>query len=409
MDITRRTLIGSGALAVLAACSESGGSTTPASTARSSIPSASPTVAGSATSATVGSATATPTATSTAIPKLSVETAASGLEYPWDLVFVDDAVVFTQRTGVLSVLRDGKVATITADLDDVQVSGEGGLLGLELSPDFASDRRVIACFNTTAGDIKVVPLALSDDLMSATRLSPLLTGIPENPSGQHSGCRPRIGSDGLLYIGTGDTASGTHPQDLDSLGGKVLRLGADGSVPAGNPWAAGPGSRRFVWSRGHRNVQGLAVQPGTGRMFSVEHGTSVDDEVNLLAKGANFGWNPVVNGSYNQDVPMTDTSIDGVRAAVWSSGDPTIATSGADFATGAEWGGYAGRLMVACLKGQRLLAMQVRGNGTIGDVHEVPELAGFGRLRTARLGPDGALWVTTSNGGDDKLLRVTPA
>ncbi len=144
-------------------------------------------------------------------------------------------------------------------------------------------------------------------------------------------------------------------------------------------------------------------------MFSVEHGTSVDDEVNLLAKGANFGWNPVVNGSYNQDVPMTDTSIDGVRAAVWSSGDPTIATSGADFATGAQWGGYAGRLMVACLKGQRLLAMQVRGNGTIGDVHEVPELAGFGRLRTARLDPDGALWVTTSNGGDDKLLRVTPA
>lgn len=401
--LTRRALIGSGALA-LAACSsegEGGASPVPSATTSSTSSPASPAAASS-------TATPKPTATSTAIPALKVETAADGLEFPWDLVFVDDAVVFTERPGRLKVLRDGQASQVEVDLD-VAARGEGGLLGIEASPDFASDRRVLVCYNSTAGDVRIVPLELSDDLRRARRLEPLLAGLPANPSGRHSGCRPRLGPDGMLYVGTGDTARGPVPQDMDSLGGKVLRLRLDGSVPDDNPWADARGSRRYLWTLGHRNVQGLAVQPGTGRIYSAEHGPGIDDEVNLLARGANHGWNPVGSGTYDETVPMTDPAIKGARPAVWSSGDPTLATSGIDFVTGAAWGGYSGRLFVACLKASRMLALQLRSDGTVAGASEVPELSSYGRLRTPRLDPSGTLWVTTSSGAGDKLLRVTPA
>ncbi|MGO4957428.1 PQQ-dependent sugar dehydrogenase [Luteococcus sp. Sow4_B9] len=399
MRLTRRTaLVGTGA-ALLAGC----GTTTEPD------PGQRPTR--SATGGQSTSATPSPASRSTAsgsIPELDVEVMADGLENPWGLGFLDDAVVFTERPGRVAVLRDKKVSPIAVELD-VVATGEGGLTGLAVSPGFDRDRRIVVSHNSPT-DIRVVPLTLTDDLRSATAGTPLVTGLPVNPSGRHSGCRPVFGPDQMLWIGTGDTARGPIPQDLDQLGGKVLRVHPTTGKPApDNPWASDERPRALVQTYGHRNIQGLCARPSDGRMFAVEHGSHVDDEVNLLVKGANYGWNPVGQGEYDESVPMTDTSLPDAQEAKWSSGDSTLATSGACFVTGEQWGALDGALLVACLKAQRLLAMTVAADGGISEVRSLSELEGtHGRLRTVEQAPDGSIWVTTSNGSDDQLLRITP-
>jgi aldose sugar dehydrogenase len=165
-----------------------------------------------------------------------------------------------------------------------------------------------------------------------------------------------------------------------------------------------------VWTLGHRNVQGLAVRPGSGQVFSVEHGPTRDDEVNLLRDGGNYGWDPGGGGGYDESVPMTDPAIPGAIPAVWSSGAPTLATSGATFLEGPQWGAYDGLLLVALLKAQGVLALRLDDAGVLQEQFRLPELDGtYGRIRSLTQGTDGALYVTTDNGGNaDRLLRVTP-
>jgi glucose/arabinose dehydrogenase len=145
-------------------------------------------------------------------------------------------------------------------------------------------------------------------------------------------------------------------------------------------------------------------------VFSVEHGPDRDDEVNLLRKGANYGWNPVGSGEYDESVPMTDPDIPGAVPAVWSSGSPTLATSGATFVEGPQWGDYEGLLLIGLLKAQGVLALRLDDAGALREQFRLPELDGaYGRIRTVQMGTDGAVYVTTDNGdGADRLLRVTP-
>ena len=247
-------------------------------------------------------------------------------------------------------------------------------------------------------------------------MDPLVGGLPLNPSGRHSGCRPTLGPDGALYVGTGDSANPAVSQDRTRLGGKVLRVDlATGGPAPGNPFAAAADpAERLVFSYGHRNVQGVTVQPGTGRLFSAEHGPDVDDEINLLRPGGNYGWDPSRGGtedSYDESVPMTDlVRFSDAVPAVWSSGGSTEAICGAAFLEGPQWGSLEGLLAVATLKGSKLLLMRLDEQGTVVEVGQLPELDGtHGRLRAVRPGPDGALYVTTSNGEDDEVLRVSPA
>jgi glucose/arabinose dehydrogenase len=208
----------------------------------------------------------------------------------------------------------------------------------------------------------------------------------------------RFTPDGALLIGTGDNAVGTNPQDRSSRAGKVLLADpATGEVA--------------VWNYGHRNVQGLAVRPGTNQVFAVEQGTFRDDEVNLLKAGGNYGYDPAgPDGGYDESVPMTDTSIPGAIKAVWSSGPQTIATCGGTFLDGAQWGAYNGLMLLGALKGQGVLALRLDRDGALEQQFRLPELEGkYGRIRTVQQGTDGDLYVTTDNGGgQDKLLRVTP-
>ncbi|MCW2636488.1 MAG: Soluble quinoprotein glucose/sorbosone dehydrogenase [Blastococcus sp.] len=338
-------------------------------------------------------------------PALDVTVVADGLDHPWDVVqAADGTLLFDERAGgFTAVLPDGTVRPLRADFDDLYAQGETGLMGLELDPDFAGNRRLYSCQGKQADDggrsIAVVAWTVTADWSAATRVAdPLVGGIPVNQqAGRHGGCRLRFAPDGALLIGTGDNALGTNPQNPESLAGKVLRADPDtGEV--------------VVWTIGHRNVQGLAVRPGTGQVFSVEHGPDRDDEVNLLRSGANFGWDPVGSGTYDESVPMTDPDIAGAVPAVWSSGERTLATSGATFVDGEQWGSYDGLLLIGLLKAQGVLALRLDPAGALEEQFRLPELDGSrGRLRSVVRGTDGDVYVTTDNGdGSDRILQVAP-
>jgi aldose sugar dehydrogenase len=336
-----------------------------------------------------------------AAPALDVAVVADGLDHAWDVVQAPDGTLLVDERsgGFTAVLPDGTVRQVQADLADLFAQGETGLMGLALDPAFEANRRLYSCQGTRGGSIAVVGWTVSPDWGSAARVAdPLVGGLPLNErSGRHGGCRLRFAPDGVLLVGTGDTARGDVAQDPRSLGGKVLRVD-----PASG--------EREVWTLGHRNVQGLAVRPGSGQVFAVEHGPDRDDEVNLLQPGGNYGWDPDGNGSYDESVPMTDEAIEGAVPAVWSSGSPTVAPSGATFLDGEQWGAYDGLLLVALLKARGVLAFRLDDDGALVEQFRLPELDGtFGRLRSVLQGIDGALYVTTDNGDDeDALLRVTP-
>ncbi len=391
----------------------------PAPVAASASSAASAPSAGSAASAEGPVA-----ARSTTAPQLSVEVVADGLEHGWDVGFLPDGrVLVAQRPGrftLLSSSRRGAMATeVQADFSELFVSGEGGLMGMVVHPDFATSGEFTTCQNHAAAgaadDVRLVTWRLSRDGRRAEQVKDLLTGLPTASGGRHSGCRPTIAADGALLVGTGDTARGDLPQDLTSLGGKVLRLDLTTGEPLpDNPFAEAVDRRqRYVYSYGHRNIQGVAVQPGTGRVYTAEHGPSSNDEVNLIRPGANYGWDPSRGGTvggYDESVPMTDTDrFPDAVPAIWQSGQRTQAICAAEFLQGEEWAGFDGALVVTALKGAKLLVLTLDEAGTLDSV-AVPEATNgpYGRLRAARLGPDGALYVTTTNGDDDKLLRVTP-
>jgi aldose sugar dehydrogenase len=372
-----------------------------------------------------GSPTATVAPVRAGTPDLQVSVVAGGLSHVWDLGFLPDGrVLLTQRDGRFALLSGtsagATVTPVTADLSDVYVRGEGGLMGMVVHPDFAQSRRFTTCQTHmeegTPTDVRLITWQLSADGTTASRVAdPLVGGLPINASGRHSGCRPAIAADGSLLVGTGDTARGAIAQDLTSLGGKVLRVDLETGGPApGNPFAdAENPAQRLVWNYGHRNVQGVAVHPDTAAVYASEHGPTTDDEVNLLRTGANYGWDPSQGGTvagYDESVPMTDLSRfpDAVPAA-WSSGSPVEAVSGAAFLSGPQWGELDGALAVGALRGEKLLLMRLGPDGAVAAVSVPAPLDGdYGRIRAVRSGPDGALFVSTSNGTDDQVLRIDP-
>ena len=332
---------------------------------------------------------------------LVVEEVAGGLQHGWDIGFLPGgSLLVTERPGGIKLVRNGQVTPVDIALDDLQARGEGGLMGLVVHPD---GQRFTVCHNTSK-DVRLVTFRL--DGTKATKAEDLLTGMPSNSSGRHSGCRPTLGPDGAMYVATGDIAQARNPQDRTSLGGKVLRIDPEtGEGAAGNPFiGSADANERRVFTYGHRNVQGVVFRPDGGQAFSSEHGPSVDDEVNLLKAGANYGWDPSeggTRGGYDESVPMTDLQrFPDAVPAVWSSGSPTEAICQAAF--------WNGKLAITALKGSKLLLFTLDQDGKVQNVSIPEELDDkYGRLRAARTAPDGSLYLTTSNGSNDKLLRLT--
>ena len=350
---------------------------------------------------------------SAAAPRLRVRTVVRGLDNPWDVKRLPGGTLLvTERDNRrLSTVTRGDRSTVDFPSGKVWVSGETGLMSLEVDPDFADNRTFYTCsgWEKAGGghDVRVVAWKLADDEASATRLRTVVKGFPTS-SGRHGGCRLLIADNGAMHVGTGDAARGRNPRNLKSLGGKTLRLDpATGKPWPGNPFAQAKNrKKRYVFTYGHRNVQGLA-QRKDGTVWSVEHGSYRDDEVNRLRRGGDYGWHPVPG--YNESVPMTDQSLPGKQvAARWRSGNPTIATSGAAWVYGKKWGRYAGTLAVAALKAERVVFMKIDERGRLRWTRAPKALRGLDRLRSVTQLPNRDLLLTTDNDGGGRILRVSP-
>jgi glucose/arabinose dehydrogenase len=353
---------------------------------------------------------------------LTLDTWVSGRSKIWDVAFPanglpplytenDSGVVFARVSGSDPGRPLGAVTQFDGGFDP---TGEGGLMGIALSPGFngTTDRRAVVCYSTTA-DNRVARFDVNFDAGAFIALSnwtPIVTGLPH--ASFHDGCRVRFQpGTGALFVSTGDGANATATQSTSVLGGKILRIDMNGA-----PWP-GNASGSVWYTRGHRNPQGIAFRPGSNDPYSIEHGPEVDDEVNRLVNGANSGWNPNNGaGAYDQSKPMTDPSIEpgNTMTPVWRSGGVTVAPSGGTFLTGAQWKNWNGALVVACLDGspsvgQRLLVMHLDSGGTGLTGAPVTALNRDVRLRSAVQGPDGALYVVTDgNAGTGAIWRVTP-
>lgn len=341
-------------------------------------------------------------------PQFRIRTVARGLQHPWDVQQAPGGrlVVSERDRARLSVVRNGKRRTLANLSKQVWVSGETGLMSLAVD---AGSRTLWACHGSSRGGnhVQVSRWRVDAKWRTLSNRRTVISGFPAT-SGRHGGCRLLLDRDSdALLIGTGDAAVGTNPRDLDSLGGKVLRVHRQtGKAMESNPFASAGSARRFVWTYGHRNVQGLA-QRADGTLWSVEHGSFRDDEVNRLVPGVDYGWNPVPG--YNEQVPMTDQSLPGFQQeAVWSSGTPTIATSGAAWVRGSQWGPLEGTLAVAVLKDSEMMFLGFDDSGAVVSETRPQALTRFGRLRSVTSARNGDLLVTTDNGDGDRVLRISP-
>jgi aldose sugar dehydrogenase len=342
---------------------------------------------------------------------IRAETVVSGLEVPWSIAFLPGGdVLVTERPGRLRLVRDGALVREPVAVIEAVDEGEGGLLGLTLHPRFAENRQLYIYYTAAgrAGSVnRVERWSLSKDGRTATRERTIVDGIPA--ARFHSGGRLRFGPDGMLYIGTGDARRPDRSQDRDSRAGKILRVTPDGGVPDDNPW---PGNPAFVM--GVRNTEGFDWDAG-GRLYVTDHGPSGElgrsgnDEVSLAASGANLGW-PAVFGC-RSDPRFQAPLLSWAQAA--PPGGATVYQGGAI----PEW---KGDLLIATLGSRHLQRVRLTSGPSPGvESHEVylrgdpPE--GLGRLRDVVTGPDGALYVTTSNcdgrgrcpADGDKIVRIT--
>jgi len=337
-------------------------------------------------------------------PELVTKPVIEGLSNVWDIAFLpDQTVLFTERSGTLSKVDAGNKQIIST-IPNVAARGEGGLMGLAVDPEFTTNRFIYACYNTM-NDIRVSRWKLNETATELLDQKDIITGLPSIASGRHSGCRPIFGADGNLWVGTGDAATGTNPQDPTNFGGKVLRVDREGKGVLGN--VGGEFDAR-IYSFGHRNIQGMVMfgSPKNGNYgFSIEHGSNRDDEVNALIPG-NFGWDPVPG--YNEAVEMTDTQkFPQAIEAVWSSGKTTIATGGGVIIKGAKWQLYQDTLWMGVLKDKHIRMLVLNADATSVTEEKVLFDREFGRIRTVAQGPDQAVYITTDNGsGKDGIFSI---
>ena len=336
----------------------------------------------------------------TRVPTLTATTIQSGLSIPWDLAFAPDGRMFvTERVGNLlvyaSAAPNAAQLSNTAVASNIRASGEAGAMSIELDPAFAQNGLLYVCASVTDNGQWLNQVLRYRMNGNTPVLDSHVIRFGMLANSNHDGCRIRFGPDGKLWVTMGDAGNTANAQDPNALNGKVLRVNSDGTIPADNPVIAGSTGRSAIYTWGNRNPQGLTFEPGTGRPFEVEHGDSTHDEINLLASGANYGY-PICRG------PCDPRFVD----PAWSSGGVTLATSGADFARGTQWGAWDGSLFVATLKESDLRRFTVSGN--TATQREILYNGAYGRLRTVRQGPDGSLYLTTSNGAGDLVVRLTP-
>ena len=335
----------------------------------------------------------------------NMETMVENAAVPWEIVFLpDSSMLFTERPGRLRIFRKDKLVTSPIlQLTDIDTTKKMGLLGLTLHPSFRTNHILYLAYNyknTGRSWLRVVRYQMEKDTVLQPKT--IIENIPANQN--HTGCRLKFGPDNKLYITTGDADEAAKAQSLETYNGKILRVNDDGSIPADNPFVNLPQAHHEIWSYGHRNSQGLAFQPGSGILFNSEHGPNGGDEVNLVVKSGNYGW-PLVHHKLSNDSmisPLLEFT-------------PSIGPAEAIFYTSNVIPELKDHLLVACLRGEAILNIELKGQAVVK--YDFLLQKQTGRIRALTVGTDGYIYLSTSQkdppegqpGPDyDKIIRLVP-
>jgi aldose sugar dehydrogenase len=341
-----------------------------------------------------------------------VETVASGLSHPWGLAFLPDGrMLVTERPGRLRVVAaDGQLSQPLAGMPRIAARAQGGLLDVALDPNFSENRLVYLSFSENRGN------AGNGTSVARGRLNAAATGLeavevvfrqePSYSNGYHFGSRLVFDRNGALFVTLGDRFDlSKEAQDPGNHIGKIVRIQPDGSAPPDNPLVGQAGKRPEIWSIGHRNVQGAALHPETGELWTAEHGARGGDEVNIPKRGLNYGWPVVSFGRHYTGLRIGEgTAKAGMEAPVhhW---DPSIAPSGMAFYTGDRFPAWRGSVLVGALAGQMLVRLEVSG-GKVTEERMLQQLDA--RIRDVRQGPDGFVYLLT-DANKGRIFRLKPA
>ncbi len=345
--------------------------------------------------------------------KISVETFAKGLDHPWALAFLPDGeILVTERPGRMRIIStEGKVSPALAGVPKVIASGQGGLHDVMLDRAFAENHTIYFCYAEPAAGGGRTALARAR-LLDEGNPGLVETAVifrQEGPlsSGNHFGCRIAQTADNNVFLTLGEHfATRDQAQNLANHLGKIVRIRPDGSAPPDNPFAGRPGAKPEIWSFGHRNPQGLALHPVTGKLWEHEHGPRGGDEINIIDKGKNYGWPVIGYGiDYNGARIHASTHKEGMEQPIWYW-VPSIAPSGMAFYTGGLFPAWHGNLFVGALAGETLARIELDGERVVKEERLLTQLRE--RIRDVRQGPDGALWLATDNSAG-RVLRITPA
>ncbi len=345
---------------------------------------------------------------------LKTQVIASGLDNPWGLAFLPDgSLLVTERSGTLRHIENGKTSHPLKGLPPIREVGQGGLLDIALDPDFSSNKRIYFSFSqkSNSGSQYGTAVASATLDLSKRRLNNLriiFTSNKKSGGGRHFGSRLRFAPDKTLFVTLGERGSQMRAQDPFDHAGSVIRINRDGSVPKNNPFANGKKALPEIWSIGHRNPQGAAIHPKTGKLWTLSHGAAGGDEINQPKAGRNYGWPLISYGSnYSGRGFAKGSSAKGLEQPIFYW-DPSIAPSGLSFYSHAKplIPDGNGSLLAGALREQYLSRLILEGEEIVSE--ERYFVGHFGRIRDVRTGPDGAVWLLTDS-SDGQVVRVTQA
>lgn len=331
---------------------------------------------------------------------------AKDIRNPWGMAFLPNgSMLITEKSGKLLLFKSGKVTEIR-NLPKVYVRGQGGLMDVELHPEYNKNGWIYLSYSSnegggSGGNTAIMRAKIRDNqLVEKERL---YKGVPNTTKGQHFGSRLEFDNEGFLYFSIGDRGNrDVNPQDITRDGGKIYRIHDDGSIPKSNPFVDKKGAKTAIFSYGHRNPQGLAKHPLTGKIWEHEHGPRGGDEINILQKGKNYGWPIITYGINYVGTKITDeTARPGMEQPIhqWT---PSIAPCGMTFVSSDKYPEWQGNLLVGSLAFQYLERLVIEDDTV---VYREKLLEGMGRLRNVEQGPDGYIYVGIEGKG---IFRLDP-
>ncbi|MDO8896175.1 MAG: PQQ-dependent sugar dehydrogenase, partial [Bacteroidales bacterium] len=331
--------------------------------------------------------------------KIRIEVLAEGLENPWSMAFLPDGrILLAERPGKLRIFENGQLSKESVSgLPVIWAHGQGGLLDVVLHPDYENNGWIYLAYSTNEGAIGSTAIARAKlEGNNLVQLEELFRGDPFTELQYHFGCRIVFENENTFYFTIGDRGVMNNAQTLANHNGKVMRLHADGSIPADNPYVGVEGAKAEIWNYGHRNIQGMALHPVTKELWTHEHGPKGGDEINIEQKGANYGWPKATFGiNYNGTIITTDTTLPGITDPIhyWV---PSIAPCGMDFVTSDIYPNWKNNLLVGALAGRQIQRLVFDGSKV---VYTEKLLEEFARFRDIRQGPDGYIYVLTEGPG----------